>query len=472
MKRIVCFLLTIILCLSLEACGRDWDESLCGNYNLYAVDYHGAAIESEGIDNLEAIHLSLSRRGLGNLTAGNESIPLTWTSQGNELTLTGADQAVRFSVTEDGLTLPYEGLTLHFLKNTFSASQPSLSKRDVLNGDLDELLYPLSEEDDPDLQSRAELERLRRYWLGNWYGSMELSDCGGTYAFLEGSKFDAVLSAQIGNDGKGQLSFYEPAGMLTAEEDHHLFAALEVHADGGHLMVDSGELFGQPVRTEDWHFLEDFDPSDPVNKIESSFSSGENAFDCVFLLMPWGYESLPEAAYLKELPGYSDYVNAIKKDAVEGSGPDQFTDTLDYRNLGEICLSYPGENWKIKEEYSLIKHKDSGTVIRLIPYYNPKNFEEYRSLLKENFEDSDSFTLQETDFNGFRALCCRYSDILGCHLEVIIDFGIQLEASSAFGLRLSISGDSPEACINEEVLSIIRTLSPSVPASPLRFSEE
>ena len=472
MKRIVCFLLTVILCLNLWACGRDWQESLCGNYILYAVDYHGAAIESEGIGNLKAVHLSLSRRGLGNLTVGNESIPLTWTSQGNELTLTGADRAVRCSVTEDGFTLPYEGLTLHFLRNTFSASQPAFSKRDVLNGALDELLYPLSGEDDPDLQSRAELERLRRYWLGNWYGSMELSGCGGSYAFLEGSLFDAVLSAQIGEDGKGNLSFYEPAGMLTAEEEHHLFAALEVHADSGHLVVDSGEFFGQPVRSEDWHFLEESDPADPVNKIECSFSSGENAFDCVFLLMPWGDESLPEAEYIKDLPGYSNYLDSTQEDAAEGSAQDKFSEILDYKNLGEICLSYPGESWKIKEEYSLIKNKDSGTVIRLIPYYNPKNFEEYRSLLKENFEDADSYSLQETDLNGLRSLCCRYSDILGYHLEVIADFGIQLEATSAFGLRLSVSSDSPEACINEEVLSILHTLSPSFPVYPLRFNEE
>ena len=151
---------------------------------------------------------------------------------------------------------------------------------------------------------------------------------------------------------------------------------------------------------------------------------------------------------------------------------DKFSEILDYKNLGEICLSYPGENWKIKEEYSLIKHKDSGTVIRLIPYYNPKNFEEYQSLLKANFEDADSFSLQETELNGFRSLCCQYSDILGYHLEVIADFGIQLEASSAFGVRLSVSSDSPETCINEEALSILHTLSPSVPVSPFRFSDE
>lgn len=150
---------------------------------------------------------------------------------------------------------------------------------------------------EPEVPEKTDIQK---YWNGDWYGYMFVSDCGGAFAPFRALSWDAAAIIDVDENGDGQITlWYNPGdeGYGQAYDDPIAVCDINISMDNGGehgigLSKDGwafGDTTGGHVGESDW-VLEPGSKADCPDELwfGATFSDGDNYMDYHFCLRPWG----------------------------------------------------------------------------------------------------------------------------------------------------------------------------------------
>ena len=504
MKRIIALFLTLCLALALCACGSSSsspaaDTSMLGTYTLYAMDYdeNTIVLTDELFDGEN--YLTLKSGGAAEICLEDDKSDVKWKANGDKLVFTAADGDMDATLSDGVLALVADDSNLYFVANEAAkAKLKALTLDEVLFGASSEIINgeepdePASET--PATEAPAEPagpSEVQTMWNGWYFGCIDLDDCSGEWAELNGETYDAVMYIELNNAGYGRFAIYDSFGILIKNDKNNLYAEGDCHADTSYLYVDDGEAFDCPITTYDWIFVHTLDVPEKLVFGSSSTNDDGETIGYYFQFKPWGdlWENDP---YTQFIPYFSAYLSALDaglktpfgdtfpgfgiaeplKDvggeqpaqpssgsagsgnasALLGSDPAE----LDVNDRGILYIYYPADQFEYDDWYGKLKNEETGVGILIDPMLGATNLAELKASYEEHNSDEEDYSLTETTVNGCKALILTYSDWLGATMRVDLDFGGSHDGW--YGVSFAVSGDSLADCNTDLVWAIIESM--------------
>lgn len=475
MRKITAIGLTLVLLLSLCACGGASSEnaSVLGTYTLYAMDYdENTIILASELFEGES-YVTLKSGGMAEMCMEGDRATVTWKLNGEELLIHAADGDTEGSLKDGILTLVFDGSNLYYLadganKNAIRA----LTLEELLYGQIDQLDIP---ETDAPATSATDVQKL---WNGWYYGCLDLSGCEGGWEPVNGLTFDAAMQVELDADGNGTLIIYDPYGEFVVNPQHNnRYVVINCHADTSYLYGDSGTSFDRDINTADWRVVRNMDNPDKLGVGSSYTDEAGNKLGYDFTFLPWG-DRWEKETYQKFIPHFDEYLAkldegwtdpfggtaALEAPANPAGAPSEGRSELlggnparlDVNDRGIVAIYYPADQFTYDDWYGKLKNEGSGVGILLDPMLGATNFDELKASYAENNSDEDEYSLVETTVNGYKALILKYSDWLGATMRVDIDFGGNHDGW--YGISFAVSGDSLSDCDTELIWAIIDSM--------------
>ena len=434
-------------------------------------------------------YVTLKSGGSAEICMEDEKANVKWTADGSKIVLTAADGDMEGSISDGILKLMVGGSWLYFAaENASTAGIHAIT--------LDEMLYGVADDPgsrEPGAETPAETaapsgpSELQQQWNGWYFGCIDLDDCTGDWAFLNGQTFDTVMYVELDRAGTGRFAIYDPFGILVSNEHSNLYVQADCHADALYLYGDSGFAFNSDLNPSDWIFVHNSAIPEKLHvDSESSEANGDIGYS--FQFKPWG-DRWEDDPYTQFIPYFSSYLNALDAgltcpfgdsftgfgiaEPVDNGGGSTGTGTgagsgshsallgsspavLDVNNKGAVYVYYPGDQFVYDSDYGKLKNAETGVGILIDPMLGANNLSELKASYEAHNSDEDDYSLTETTVNGYKALILTYSDWLGSTMRVDIDFG---GAHGGFyGMSFAVSGDSLEDCNTDLVWAIIESM--------------
>ena len=496
MKRITALILSLCLALALCACGGSApeDTSMLGTYTLYAMDYdENTIVRTEALFDGEN-YITLKSGGAAEICLENDKSDVKWKAEGTKLVFTASDGDMDGSLSNGVLTLVADDSKLYFVAN-------EAAKGAIKALTLDEVLYGASSEpvsqDEPEepapetpaMEAPSGPSEVQAMWNGWYFGCIDLDDCTGEWAELNGNTYDTVMYIELDRDGVGRFAIYDSFGILISNEWNNIYVDAACHADTSYLYADGGEAFGCELNTHDWIFVHNLSMPEKLNFGSSSTNDAGETIGYDFQFRPWG-DRWEEDPYSRFIPYFSAYLSAldagltnpfgdtfpgfgIAEPLSNGGGEEQPAQPssgsgansallgsdptrLDVNDRGILYVYYPADQFAYDDWYGKLKNEESGVGILIDPMLGATNLAELKASYEEHNSDEDDYSLTETTVNGCKALVLTYSDWLGATMRVDLDFGGNHDGW--YGVSFAVSGDSLEDCNSELVWAIIESM--------------
>lgn len=501
MKRMTALILALLLAFTLCACGSSADpnEAMYGTYTLYAMDYDESTVvlTDELFDGEN--YITLKSGGAADICLEDEVSAVTWKADGTKLVFTAADGDMDGSLVDGVLSLVADDSKLYFVADEAAKGKlKALTLDEVLFGVAEDVVNqggtdapaaetPAAETPTPVQSGPCEAQTM---WNGWYFGCIDMDDCTGDYAYLNGETYDAVMYVELARDGRGRFAIYDPFGSLVENSRSNIYVEADCHADTSYLYADSGDAFGVDINAYDWIFVRNSAIPEKLHFGSSSTNDDGETVGYSFQFKPWGdrWEGDP---YTQFIPYFSAYVSALDSgldnpfgDSFTGFGiaePDDGGNSgnagntgntgssgslspllgsdptkLDVNDRGILYVYYPADQFEYDDWYGKLKNETSGVGILIDPMLGATNLSELKASYEEHNSDEDDYSLVETTVNGCKALILKYSDWLGSTMRVDLDFGGSHDGW--YGVSFAVSGNSLDDCDADLVWAIIHSM--------------
>lgn len=320
-------------------------------------------------------------------------------------------------------------------------------------------------------------------WNGWWYGAVWFDGCTGSFAGLNGYYIDAFVEFDLDQSGYGEVVCYDYGGYLTVEEDDYIVFDVTGTADENAFYSESGYSFGADVHTDRFVFKRSV--SDPnMITLDDYGMNGDDKLNYHLTLMPWGtyWDAYPQ--YKDNIMNYDIYERCIDDnqidpfgnhagDVVDDGGSSgggstaggssglpagklpANTTTFDIGKYGKILVKYPSD-WEYNSDYDKVSN-GKGTGVMFDYLLAPTNYDELKSsYTSDQYKSYDDYSYYETTLKGFKTEVVTYSDWLDTTMYVVVDFGYNI--GELYGVKFAVSGNSLADCQIDEVWGIINSL--------------
>ncbi len=263
LKKIV-LLLVLALLGTLCACGGEpaADEPGAGLYICTGAEAEGRSLEPEELSEGE-LSLELRPGGSGRLSLEGQEGRLSWTLEGEKLTLTAGER--RLTGTLSGgrlrLELPEEGLTLFF---ALPDAEPEPAPP--------EPAWP----------------------LGGWYGCWTVTQTEGAWAELRGRRWDCCASTALTEEGAVLLTLWDEGGSAAAP----LGRVVLLIGEDGRAENRSGSFLGAELPPGAWSAGLEAEGLEDLFLVTGRVAGEDRALEYRLALRPWG-RSWEDAASAK-----------------------------------------------------------------------------------------------------------------------------------------------------------------------------
>ena len=315
MKKIVSLALTLMMVLSLTACGgKDGGDSADPNLGKYI----GQSVTSSG----DSDWLSMDDV----YDEGDNYIELKSGGKG-EFCLDGDKETIKWSLAADG-TLK---LTGNNVESTGTLKDGLITLNDYWGIDL--IMTFLKEVAEMSAQTGT---KLLDWWNGDWFGWWKMTDCSGYYEDMEGGWWDICGNIDIGADKTGVVRLWDEdysRDSLMAKVNVTLSTAGT--GEHGTMTSEDGQFTDIAIEHADWIVDPGLADRDDLICIDGYYENGDDEFYYEIYLRPWGTywddadeDSRPKSYddwYLPLIKAGKSMPDAIGADAPASSGDTKST---------------------------------------------------------------------------------------------------------------------------------------------------
>lgn len=310
-KRIsIMLVLSMLISLVLTGCGgKESDDPNLGKYTAVSASMSGISIEVEDAFG-EGFIIELKAKGKCELTIDGNTVKGKWTLDDDEFSVEGGGIDCEGTL-EDGVMQLVDVMGAGIDLTLINPDHPDY-EGDGERGKLDlgklGSLFGKGDPDSPENPDSPEAEPvpvektdIQKYWNGDWYGYMFVSDCGGAFAPFRALSWDACATIDVDENGDGKITlWYNPddEGYGQAYDDPIAVCDINISKDNGFgehgigVSKDGwafGDTTGGHVGASDW-VLEPGSKGDSPDELwfGATFTDGDNYMDYHFALRPWG----------------------------------------------------------------------------------------------------------------------------------------------------------------------------------------
>ena len=268
MKKIVSLALTLMMVLSLTACGsKDGGDSADPNLGKYIGQNVTSSEDSDWLS-MDDVY-----------DEGDNYIELKSGGKG-EFCLDGDKETIKWSLAADG-TLK---LTGNNVESTGTLKDGLITLNDYWGIDL--IMTFLKEGAEMSAQTGT---KLLDWWNGDWFGWWKMTDCSGYYEDMEGDWWDICGTIDIGADNKGTVTLWDedytkdsPMAMVNV--------SLSGSGTGEHgtMMSEGGQFTDVKLEHAEWIIDPGTLDCDDLIRIDGYYENGEDGYHYEIYLRPWG----------------------------------------------------------------------------------------------------------------------------------------------------------------------------------------
>ena len=268
MKKIVSLALTLMMVLSLTACGsKDGGDSADPNLGKYIGQNVTSSEDSDWLS-MDDVY-----------DEGDNYIELKSGGKG-EFCLDGDKETIKWSLAADG-TLK---LTGNNVESTGTLKDGLITLNDYWGIDL--IMTFLKEGAEMSAQTGT---KLLDWWNGDWFGWWKMTDCSGYYEDMEGDWWDICGTIDIGADNKGTVTLWDedytkdsPMAMVNV--------SLSGSGTGEHgtMMSKGGQFTDVKLEHAEWIIDPGTLDCDDLIRIDGYYENGEDGYHYEIYLRPWG----------------------------------------------------------------------------------------------------------------------------------------------------------------------------------------
>ncbi len=288
MKKFLSVLLTVVLVLSLAACGKGTGDA--GFYVLTSLSGDGMTLDKDTLELLGlygTMYLELREDGTGVLSMGDgDDLALTW----KKGVITADGESSKYTLKGDELTIEIDGAAMVFTREDKSAFSSTSGGSSNLGG----------------LGNLGSDDTLLDFWNGEWYGWWAMLGADGEYEELSGQWWDTCGVIDIGDDYTGTVELWDEDG-----DPYNLLCSVDVSLSGsgtsqyGTVMSEDGWFGDCLVGHADWIVDPGLADYDNMIWIDGSYEDDYGSFTISIYLKPWGerWDDV-EAAQPQDVPYY------------------------------------------------------------------------------------------------------------------------------------------------------------------------
>lgn len=312
MKKSISLVLAMILLASavLTGCGgKGSDDPNLGTYTAISASMSGVSIDV-GDAFGDGFTIELKARGKCEISIDGNSSKGKWTLEKKKFTVSGGGIDCEGTLKKGVMKLENvmgAGIDLTLVNPDHPKYSPENADEGMRDGDgsinMGSFLGDGTDtngaegEFEPTVVDKTDIQK---YWNGDWYGYMFVSDCGGAFSPFRALSWDAAAIIDVDENGIGNITlWYNPddEGYGQSYDDPIAVCDIKITRDKGGehgvgLSMDGwafGDTTGGHVGDSDW-VLEPGSKGDCADELwfGSTFSDGDNYMDYHFCLRPWG----------------------------------------------------------------------------------------------------------------------------------------------------------------------------------------